>query len=369
MAAELLRITSTKSLQIIFLCALLAVATLIEAKDKDKDGDDGKEDKKKDKDKEKKPEKRVKAKGLKHSVKDGEWPAAVGPSQDFLFEDAKLEFLRKWQPQSDKTSKKIGPKTQNKFAAKDLCTKEFPCNTITNASIAKMTKGITGETKPEPIRYPKMDKFLKYLSKKKTVKLSHTIHKDLLFGGEVHHAGIIARLTAFKKKDVESDQAVAMVFDAWKMTALQKKATAIRAVLPKTDDQPTVLQSICLFPNGSNKAQADNFCQGKDKEEEKDDDDEKDEQGGKDKKEKKKKKKTDSTDKDDYETEKKADGDEKKDKSKKKHKDESESKGKDDEEKEKSKDEDEAEEKKAKNKSSSQGKGKKMGEATGDDEV
>ena len=239
---------------------LLGLSAFIEAKD-------GGNDKKKKKD-DKKPAKMVKAKALKADVKDGQWPPATGSAIDFLVEDANHEFMQKWQPFADKASAAIGPKTQNLFVSKDLCTAEFPCNTITNVSTATMTKDATGEAKPEPIPSKKMDKFLKHLSKQKTVKLTHTIHKELLFGGEVHHGGVIARLTAFKKKEVDAQQAVGMVFDAWKMSAFSKKPSAIRAVLVKTDDRPVDLQSVCMFPKGSNKAQADNFCRGRDKQDE-----------------------------------------------------------------------------------------------------
>ena len=255
---------------------------MIEAKDggDSKGGDkDGKGDSKEKDKADKKPAKMVKAKALKHEVKDGQWPPSQGASLDYMLDDANHEFLKKWQPFADKASQAIGPKSQNKFAAKDLCTAEFPCVTVTNASTAKMEKDVTGATKPEPIPMKKMDKFLKHLSTKKTIKLGHAIHKEMLYGGEVHHGGVVARLTAFKKQEADVKQAVGMLFDAWKMVAFSKKPQAVRAVLAKTDDKPIVLQSVCLFPKGSNKAQADNFCRGRDMKEDPDDDAE---EGGKD---------------------------------------------------------------------------------------
>ena len=273
-------------MQLFLFAALLALSLSYAKEDGDKgdkkDGKDGKDGKD---EKDKKPDKLVKAKALKLNVDNGQWPPSSGPALDFLFEEKGLAFLKKWQPQADKVSKAIGAKTQNKFIANDLCTNEFPCVTLTNASTAKMKKDVKGSTKPEPIAWKKMDKFLTHLSKKKDIKLPHTIHKDLLFGGEVHYGKIVARFTAFKKKELDTQQAVGMLFDTWKMSAFSKKPTAIRAVKSKSDDKPAELQSICLFPKGSNKAQADNFCQGKDKKKSKkgddDDDEKKDKKDGK----------------------------------------------------------------------------------------
>ena len=258
---------------------LLVVVAVTDAKD-------GGGDKKDKKDKDKKPAKKVQAKFLKHKIANGEWPPSDGPALEFLFDDVGQSFLKKWQPYSNKASDAIGPKTQTKFAAKDLCTSEFPCNTITNVSTAKMEKDVVGTTKPTPISFHKMDRFLQHVSKQKTIRLGHTIHKDMLFGGEIHHGGIVARLTAFKKKEADPHQATGMIFDAWKLMAFAEKPSAIRAVLPKADDKDVVLQSVCLFPKGSNKAQADNFCQGKDKQAKKGEEDGKDEKKKGDKKDK-----------------------------------------------------------------------------------
>ena len=294
------------------------MTTLVDAKD---DGDD-KKDKDKDKkdkkgDKDKKPEKKVKAKFLKQNVENGKWPPSDGPALEFIFEDVGLEFLKKWQPYADKASNAVGPKTQTKFVAKALCTSEYPCNTITNVLTAKMTQDVVGETKPAPITFRKMDKFLKHVSTRKTIKLGHAIHKDMLFGGEIHHGGIVARLTAYKKQEADPQQAVGMLFDAWKLMAFEEKPSAIRAVLPKADDKEDTLQSVCLFPKGSNKAQADNFCQGKDKAKKEKGDDKGDAKGGdKDKDDKKKDK--DKNDDSKSEDSKSKDKDSKKEKKKSK---------------------------------------------------
>lgn len=317
--------------KLLFIFALLIVATFAEPKDKEKDGDKGKG-------KSKKPEKFVKAKALDQEVKNGNWPKATGKSLDYMLEADHRDFLNKWQRVSDVVSGKLGAKTKNHFAAVGLCTKELVCETITNASTAKLDKGVKAVNKPEAITDKDMKGFLEHLWQHKTVRLTHELQKGLLYAGEVHFGNVIARLTDFRKREMSAEHAAGLLFDAWKLIALEEKPTAVRAVLAQTDGKPVVLRAVCLFSKDSHHGQADHFCRGQDKDPNSKDE----EEGGDDKKEKD----GDKDSKKDKKKDEEKDGDkkEKKDKKKDKKKD-VEKDGDKKEKKEKKKDEKKDEEK------------------------
>ena len=253
-----------------FLFAFLVIVLLAEAK--------GDKKKKKEKD-----ETRVKAKALSQDVKNLDWKPAEGKAHEFLQDVAHLEFLNKWQKVANKVSKEIGPKSKNEFSSNGVCSAQFKCETVTNASTAKFKKDIKNPAKKlKPINLKSIDKFLTKISKTKTIKLTHPIQKGLVFAGEVHYAGIVARLTEVKKQEIAGVHAAGLIFDAYKHMILERKPSGVRAVVAQTDGQPKVMRAVCLFPKGSDKAQADNFCRGNDltKDDEKDEDDEKGGKGG-----------------------------------------------------------------------------------------
>ena len=345
--------------------AILTLTVLAEAKD---------DKKKKDKDKDKT---RVKAKPLEHGVKNLEWKDAEGKAHAYLQDVTHLEFLNRWQKLSNKVSDEIGAKSKNDFSSKGVCSKQFPCQTITNASTAKLDKDDKNEAKKlKPVDIKKMDKFLTKLSKKKKVNLKHHIQKDLVYAGEVHYAGVVARLTEVNKKEMSGEHAAGLIFDAYKLIILEKKAKGVRAVVAQTDGQQKVMRAVCLFPKGAHTAQADNFCRGNDLEEDDDDDDDdkdkdkeksKDKDGDKDdededkeKKKKKKKKKGKKDNDNDKEEDKDKDKDKKKDKDKDKKK--KGKKGKDDDKRNKDEEKEGKEKSEKKEKDGDSDKDEKKGE-------
>ena len=224
----------------------------------------------------------MKAKPLEQDVKNLDWKPAQGRAHEYLQDVAHLEFLNKWQKVSTKVSEEIGQKSRNDFSSSGVCSVQYPCDTITNASTAKLKKDAKFPGKKlKPIDIKKMDAFLTKVSKTEKIKLNHPIQKGLVFAGEVHHASVVARLTEVKKKEISGEHAAGLIFDAYKLIILKRKPLGIRAVVAQTNGSPKVMRAVCLFPKGSDAAQADNFCRGNDvtKEDEGEDKEDKEDDG------------------------------------------------------------------------------------------
>ena len=172
------------------------------------------------------------------------------------------KVLKKYQPFCDKASKAIGNKVHNHFSAEGLCNQEQPCITITNATIAHIEpeKG----KKIKRIGEKQISGLIDSITKAKDIKLDKTIHEKLLNGSEQTFEGVVARVIA-PRPTMSSEELAGFYFDMWKMVATHKKPTSIRAAKAQTDGKPVELISFCMYPEGSNKEMAENFCLGRDK--------------------------------------------------------------------------------------------------------
>ena len=312
---------------------------------------------------------------LNEDINNGQWPKAGASekSGDYVRNDANKKILDDLQKYSIKASQAIGSKIQNKYMAVGMCVEEFKCESIHNASTSEIeTDERLGKTKLKPIDILDMQKFVNAIIKteKEDVNLTHVVRKDAAFGREFHYNGIAGRIVSQGVQHIHRDVIAGIFFDAWKLTALNTKAKAVRAQVTQSVLTPDILQTVCLFRIGSHRAQADNFCRHSDTRPEEEDDDLKNgeeienEDRVEDKEDKKDKKGKDKDEKDDDDDDKKNDEDddededeEKKDKKKKKKdkkKDKKEKKGKkkddDDEKKEKKKDKKDKKKDKKKNK-------------------
>ncbi|MCJ1355822.1 MAG: hypothetical protein MMC33_005814 [Icmadophila ericetorum] len=172
------------------------------------------------------------------------------------------KVLKKYQPFCDKASKAIGDKSHNHFSAEGLCNQAQPCMTVTNATIAHIApeKG----KKIKHIGDKQISGLLDSVVKMKDVKLDKSIHEKLLNGSEQTFEGVVGRVIA-PKLTMSAEELAGFYFDMWKIIATYKKPTAIRAAKAQTDGKPVELMSFCMYPEGSNKEMAENFCLGRDK--------------------------------------------------------------------------------------------------------
>lgn len=172
------------------------------------------------------------------------------------------KVLKKYQPFCDKASKAIGDKVHNHFSAEGLCNQEQPCITITNATIAHIEpeKG----KRIKHIGEKQISGLIDSITKAKDIKLDKSIHGKLLNGSEQTFEGVVARVIA-PRPTMSSEELAGFYFDMWKMVATHKKPTSIRAAKAQTDGKPVELMSFCMYPEGSNKEMAENFCLGRDK--------------------------------------------------------------------------------------------------------
>lgn len=255
--------------------------------------------------------KKLKATALDLTVKNQQWPEPDQSVKDWLLDQDKVKFMDKWQSLTDSEVKKLGPITKNEFTTEGLCNKRYKCEITTFGSTANIDKDIKNPAKElKPLSIQSMDKFLEHLKGRSAIKLTHNVQKGSLVAAEVHYGDIVARFTERNGQEVSSVQAAALTFDAFKYIVLKTEPTAVRAVLSQTDGKPRVERSVCVFPKGSNRAQADNFCRGQDADP--DEEDEKDSKV-KDKKEKNKKDKKEKGDGKDADEKEKDEKDEKDD--------------------------------------------------------
>lgn len=183
------------------------------------------------------------------------WPKATGHA----FQHHK-EILHKYQKYSDDTSKKIGPKTHNHFSSNGLCSDKYRCLTVTNASIAHIPAR-TGRT-VKPVGEKDLSELLeKLVSGKSHVHLTNKVHKTFLHGGKIKHKGVVIHIIAAKDR-IRSKALAGYLFDAWKLMALEKEPTAIRAVRAQADGKPIKLVSVCVYPRHTDKEMVKNFCLG-----------------------------------------------------------------------------------------------------------
>ena len=236
--------------------SLVFLAVLSEAKDKKKDKDD----------------KKLKAKALELNVTGQNWPEPNDKQKDWLLDADHTKFLDKWQPLSDSEAKKLGPISKNNFSSEGICNKKYKCETITYGSIANIDKDVKNPAKKlKPIKMKQMDTFLEHLKKRKPIKLTHHIQKNSLLAAEIHHSGVVLRLTERNGKDISGEHAAALAFDAFKYMIMSSEPQAVRAMVAQPDNKPLLERSACIFPKGANRAQADNYCRGKDADPDEDD--------------------------------------------------------------------------------------------------
>ena len=183
-----------------------------------------------------------------------EWPKADGHQAERY-----KKMLDKYQKFSEEASEDIGAKSHNHFSSAGLCDQKHICVTITNASIAQLEPA-QGK-KPKAVGKKQMAALLNHVSTQKTITLNKEIHKGFLHRGKQKVEGVVARFTA-PKKEIKPEVLAGYLFDAWKLMALEKEPTAIRAVRAQTDGQPIELMSFCLYPEGFKKKQVKNFCLG-----------------------------------------------------------------------------------------------------------
>jgi len=183
------------------------------------------------------------------------WPKATGHA----FQHHK-EILHKYQKYSDNTSKKIGPKTHNRFSGNGLCSDKYRCLTVTNASISHIPAR-TGRT-VKPVGEKDLSELLdKLVNGKSHVHLTNKVHKTFLHGGKIKHKGVVIHIIAAKDR-IRSKALAGYLFDAWKLMALEKEPTSIRAVRAQADGKPIKLVSICVYPRHTDKRMVKNFCLG-----------------------------------------------------------------------------------------------------------
>lgn len=101
----------------------------------------------------------------------------------------------------------------------------------------------------------------KLVNGKSHVHLTNKVHKTFLHGGKIKHKGVVVHIIAAKDR-IRSKALAGYLFDAWKLIALEKEPTAIRAVRAQADGKPIKLVSVCVYPRHTDKEMVKNFCLG-----------------------------------------------------------------------------------------------------------